>query len=64
MNLFDVAILVVRGASAFGRDHKRAKRRLGSAIPPEDLAVPGLDDAFEHLAALSGFWVGDFQSRN
>src|SRR5215210_584526 len=32
---------------------------LGRAGGAEDLALPGLEDAFEHLAALAGFRIGD-----
>ena len=53
------SVVVVRGAGALARDHAGADRALGRAGGAEDLALPGLDRADEHLAALAGLRVVD-----
>ena len=47
------AEVVVRRAGAFGGDHARPDGRLRCAGSAEHLALPWLDDALEHLAALA-----------
>ncbi len=56
-------VVVVGGAGALARDHAGAERPLRRARRAEDLALPGLDRADEHLAALAGLRVGDALSR-
>ena len=51
--------VVVGGARALRRDHARADRPLGRAGRAEHLALPRLDHALQHLAALAGLGVGD-----
>ena len=46
--------LVVGGAGALGRHHQRAERRLRRAGGAEHLALPRLQHALQHLAALAG----------
>src|SRR3954463_10880664 len=58
------AEVVVRRAGALGGDHAGADRRLGGARGAEHLALPGLQDALEHLAALAGLRVGDPAARD
>ena len=47
------AEVVVRGARALRRHHAGADRRLRRACRAEHLALPRLEDALEHLAALA-----------
>ena len=61
---FHAAILIIGGAGAFRRHHQRAKRRLRRARRAEHLALPRLDHALEHLAALAGFRIGDLHVRH
>ena len=46
--------VVVGGAGSLRRDHAGPDRALRRAGGPEDLALPGLDHALQHLAALAG----------
>ena len=48
------AVVVVRGAGPLRGDHAGSDRVLGGAGGAEDLALPGLEDALEDLAALAG----------
>src|SRR5579884_117729 len=57
--LLDAAVLVICRAGAFRRHHQCANRMLRRAGGAEHLALPWLDDALQHLAALAGFRVGD-----
>ena len=57
------AEVVVGGAGALGRDHAGADRRLRRAGGAEHLALPRLEHALEHLAALAGLRVGDPDTR-
>ena len=57
--MLEAAILVIGCAGALRGYHQGAERRLGGARRPEDFALPGLDRALEHLAALAGLWIGD-----
>src|SRR5207302_10481713 len=54
----EAPVVVVGGARALGGDHAGANRPLGRAGGAEDLALPRLDDALQHLAALAGLRVG------
>ena len=58
------AVVVVRGAGALGRHHAGADRRLRRAGGAEHLALPRLEHALEHLAALAGLRVGDPDARH
>ena len=53
------AVVVVGGAGALGGDHAGADRGLRRAGGAEDPALPGLEHALEHFAALAGLGVGD-----
>ena len=53
------AEVVVRRARPLGGHHACADRRLRCARGAEHLALPRLDDALEHLAALARLRVGD-----
>ena len=55
----EAAEVVVGGAGALGGDHAGADRPLGRAGGAEHLALPRLDHALEHLAALARLRVGD-----
>src|SRR5919108_140152 len=55
-------IVVVRGARPLTRDHARTDRALWRAGGPEDLALPRLDDALQHFAALAGLRIRDAHS--
>src|SRR3954453_21206127 len=59
----EAAVVVVGRAGTLRRDHARADRVLGGAGRPEDLALPRLDDALEHLAALAGLGVRHAHAR-
>jgi hypothetical protein len=56
--------VVVGGAGALARDHARPDRPLRRARGAEDLALPRLDHALEHLAALARLRVGDADARH
>src|SRR4051794_18744313 len=58
------SVVVVGGARPLGGDHARPDRVLGGARGAEDLALPRLDDALEHLAALACLRVGDPHARD
>src|SRR5207237_9569060 len=58
------AVVVVRGAGALGRDHAGADGGLRRARGAEHLALPGLEHALEHLAALACLGVGDADARH
>src|SRR5947208_1238614 len=60
----EAPVVVVGGAGALAGDHAGADRPLGRAAGAEDLALPRLDDALEHLAALAGLRVGDADAGN
>src|SRR2546430_11126746 len=53
------AEVVVGRAGPLRRHHAGADRGLRRAGGAEDLALPGLDDALQDLAALAGLGVGD-----
>ena len=57
-------VVVVGGAGALGRHHQRADRRLRRARRAEHLALPRLEHALEHLAALAGLGVGHPHARH
>src|SRR3954452_25046589 len=59
----EAAGVVVRRAGTLRPDHARADRVLGGVGRPEHLALPRLDDALEHLAALAGLGVRDAHAR-
>ena len=58
------AVVVVRRAGALARDHAGADRAVGRAGRAEHLALPRLDHALEHLAALARLRVGDPDARH
>src|SRR3954453_7460394 len=51
--------VVVGGARALAGDHAGPDRALRRAGRAEHLALPWLDDALEHLAALARLRIGD-----
>src|SRR5919204_4096211 len=57
-------IVVVSRAGAFGGDHARADRPLGRARRSEHLALPRLDHALQHLAALARLGIGYADARD
>src|SRR5215217_74704 len=57
-------VVVVRSTGALRRHHARPDRMLGRAGGPEHLALPRLDDALEHLAALTRLGVGHAHARD
>src|SRR5271155_1805245 len=52
-------VVVVGRARALGRDHQRTDWLFWSAFAAKEFALRGLEHAFQYLAALRRFRIGD-----
>jgi len=52
-------VVMVGGASPFGRNHQRAHGAFGRAFLAEQLALRRFQDTLQHLAALCRLGIGD-----
>src|SRR5439155_10548871 len=59
----EATVTEIGGAGALWRNHASPDGCLRRTGRSEYFAIPGLDDPFEHLAALAGLGVGHTQTR-